>query len=636
MKKMQSPHRILVVDDEEKIRKSLSGLLRDNGYEVVTAGSGSECLQILSSQHIDLVILDIEMPEMSGIDVLKKIKEKNKDTEVIVISGYADKEKAIATFRLNAYDLIEKPFESREILNTISHCLNQLSLRKEIEKKSRELRESEERYRLLAENVADVIWTMDIRDMRVTYISPSIVRLRGYSVEEMLAQTLEEILTTSSLEVAMKTLEEEMAVENMVQKDPSRSRTLELEYKCKDGSTVWAEVKMTFLREPGGKPVGVLGVSRDTTERKRAEELLREHDRQQKAILNNIPDIAWLKDKESRFIAVNEPFGKACGMTPEDLVGKTDLDIWPKDLAERYRADDREVMETGRRKLVEEPLVDKDGNKTWIETIKIPIYNGKGEVIGTTGIARDITERKQAEEALRRGAIENARLFESVKQQREQLLALTIRLAESEAAERQQLARELHDQVGQNLTALGINLNIVRTQMPKEVLSQICSRLDDSLSLVEQTTERIRNVMADLKPPVLDDYGLVAALRWYGAQFSSRTGMPVYVQGEEPLPRLPPHVENTMFRITQEALTNVAKYSQATKVTVIVEAEKKTVLLIIMDNGIGFDPTQLNKPNKASSWGLLTMSERAETIGGYFRIDSRPGQGTRIVVEVAR
>jgi signal transduction histidine kinase len=172
--------------------------------------------------------------------------------------------------------------------------------------------------------------------------------------------------------------------------------------------------------------------------------------------------------------------------------------------------------------------------------------------------------------------------------------------------------------------------------MPKEAPGKICSRLDDSLSLVEQTTERIRNVMADLKPPVLDDYGLIAALRWYGALFSSRTGIPVYVQGEEPSPRLIPHVENAMFRITQEALTNVAKYARATKVTVIAEVEEKTVLLIITDNGIGFDPSQMDKPRRAGSWGLLTMSERAEAIGGYFRIDSYHGQGTRVVVEVAR
>lgn len=121
----------------------------------------------------------------------------------------------------------------------------------------------------------------------------------------------------------------------------------------------------------------------------------------QQAILDNIPDIAWLKDKESRFIAVNEAFGRACGLKPEDLVGKTDLDIWPLELAESYRADDREVMRSGKRKVLEERLADKEGKVQWIETIKTPIYNEKNEIVGTTGIARDITERKQVQERQR-------------------------------------------------------------------------------------------------------------------------------------------------------------------------------------------------------------------------------------------
>jgi diguanylate cyclase (GGDEF)-like protein/PAS domain S-box-containing protein len=133
------------------------------------------------------------------------------------------------------------------------------------------LRESEARYRLLAENTSDLIWTMDL-GLRYTYVSPSIKRMRGYSPNEIVGKTVQETLTPASLEVARKTLAGELAIERMEQKDLSRSRTLELELYCKDGSTIWTEIKMTFLRDSDGQPVGILGVTRDISERKRAEE----------------------------------------------------------------------------------------------------------------------------------------------------------------------------------------------------------------------------------------------------------------------------------------------------------------------------------------------------------------------------
>ncbi|MCZ7584012.1 MAG: PAS domain S-box protein [Deltaproteobacteria bacterium] len=138
------------------------------------------------------------------------------------------------------------------------------------------------------------------------------------------------------------------------------------------------------------------------TERKRAEEAIRLQKRQLQALLDNIPDIAWLKDREGRFIAVNEPFGRSCSHRPNELVGKTDLDIWPSELAERNRADDRDVMDSRKRKRVEEPFVDKRAVPVWIETIKTPVLDENGDVIGTAGIARDVTERHEAEEVLQR------------------------------------------------------------------------------------------------------------------------------------------------------------------------------------------------------------------------------------------
>ncbi|MBN2224561.1 MAG: PAS domain S-box protein, partial [Deltaproteobacteria bacterium] len=185
-------------------------------------------------------------------------------------------------------------------------------------------------------------------------------------------------------------------------------KTYSRDVLIKDG--LHAEVVSSPILMPDGR-LCCMEIIRDITDRKRAEEelsrsndALRETEKIQKAILDNIPDIAWLKDKECRFIAVNEPFARMCGFTSKDLVGKTDLDVWPVELAGRYMTDDREVMRSGAAKTVEEPLTDVEGKTRWIETIKTPIYGNRGEVIGTTGIARDITERRQIEEQLREQA----------------------------------------------------------------------------------------------------------------------------------------------------------------------------------------------------------------------------------------
>ena len=240
----------------------------------------------------------------------------------------------------------------------------------------------------------------------------------------------------------------------------------------------------------------------------------------------------------------------------------------------------------------------------------------------------------QAEELA--AAAERKRSQEKLQQYTERLRALATQLAEVAESERQQLAQELHDKVGQNLTALGINLNIIRTQMQKKAPDSMLSRLDDSISLVEQTAEQIRDVMSNLRPPVLDDYGLVAALHWYAERYARRTNIEVLVDGDEPTPRIAARVENALFRIAQEALTNVAKHAQATQVTVTIEVEENILSMVVTDDGIGFDPAHLPDQGVGRGFGLLTMRERIEAVGGDLRIESRPGSGTRFIVEVAR
>lgn len=245
-------------------------------------------------------------------------------------------------------------------------------------------------------------------------------------------------------------------------------------------------------------------------------------------------------------------------------------------------------------------------------------------------------ELSAANNKLRKEMQERLQAETEIRQQSQQLRALGVRLAEVEEKERRRLARELHDRVGQELGALDVNMNIMRAQLAQGKVDALNPRIDDSLQLLKKVAKQVYDVMADLRSPVLDDYGLVAALNWYSAQFATRTGMNIVVRGEEDAPRLLTSEEGTLFRIAQEALTNVARHAQASQVTITVEQDSTRVRLTIADNGVGFEPAQLTTPIEGRGWGIISMTERAEAIGGYCKIQSNPGQGTLVIVEVAQ
>jgi signal transduction histidine kinase len=206
------------------------------------------------------------------------------------------------------------------------------------------------------------------------------------------------------------------------------------------------------------------------------------------------------------------------------------------------------------------------------------------------------------------------------------------RLVEVQETERRVLANDLHDLVGQKLTALNINLNIAKNESAASMAAGIGARLNESLKLVEETIESIRNVMAELRPAVLDDYGLTAVLRWYAEQFVKRTGVVTTVIEQGPARRLAPAVEEALFRIAQEALTNVAKYARAGKVTVTLRTTPDESRLTIADDGCGFDPSAWKQPAKDHGWGLMIMRERAAAVGAELSVESAPGRGTRVIV----
>jgi signal transduction histidine kinase len=232
----------------------------------------------------------------------------------------------------------------------------------------------------------------------------------------------------------------------------------------------------------------------------------------------------------------------------------------------------------------------------------------------------DITERKRAEQELQ--------------QSFSRLQELSRRIVEVDETGRRNINRELHDRVGQNLYALSLNLQLIRTQLPTQLAAAVGERLADAQQLAGSTVQHIRDVMAELRPPTLDDYGLLAALRTYARPFSARLGAPVAVHGEETVPRLPLATETALFRIAQEALTNVAKHARAKRVEITLVPNAKHVTLTIGDDGGGFEAESAIRGRE--SWGMKIMRERAEAVGATLRIESAPGRGTRVIIEVMR
>jgi signal transduction histidine kinase len=231
--------------------------------------------------------------------------------------------------------------------------------------------------------------------------------------------------------------------------------------------------------------------------------------------------------------------------------------------------------------------------------------------------------------------VERKRLFEAINQQRGQLRALNQKLTDVQEAERKQLARELHDEMGQALTAISINLTAIAQELPSECSPDILERLNETKILTDQTLEQVRELSFNLRPATLDDLGLVPTLRWYIRQCAKRANIQIELEVSGLKDRLPAEIETTLYRLFQEALTNVTRHAQATTMRLTLRRRKASVIAQINDNGRGFDVAQvLDREIRGNGTGLLGMRERVGLLDGVFKVQSAPGLGTRVSIEI--
>ena len=481
---------------------------------------------------------------------------------------------------------------------------------------AKKIRESQKTMRFTQfalDHTADAaFWTTS--DSRFIYVNEAACRSLGYSRKELLSMNVHDIDPK---------FRKTVWAEHWQDLKKRKSFTFESHHKAKDGRVFPVEVMVNFLKFEG-KDYNC-AFARDITKRKEIENALEKSEQTFRAISSAAVNAIIVMDNYGKVSYWNPAAEKIFGYTSEEAIGKElHLFIAPRKYRDAYKRGFGRFKHTGKGLAVgvtsEFKALRKDGTEFPIEVSTSSVrIGGKWHAVG---IIRDITERKRAEEEL--------------KKSHEILRALSTHITDIVEAERLKLSRELHDQVGQKLTALNINLEYLIKQCSNGSMNMV-SRLNDSKGLVKEIMKLVRNVMADLRPRILDDYGLKAAIHWYSDQFSKSVNIPIVFKGDELMkPRLPLDIATNLFRIVQESLINIAKYSRANKVTITLTEVEGMIKLTITDDGIGFDPIIITHPKQRKGLGLIGMIERAEALGGKLYVKSSPGKGTLIIVELKR
>jgi len=351
----------------------------------------------------------------------------------------------------------------------------------------------------------------------------------------------------------------------------------------------------------------------DITDRKLAGEALLLSEQNYHAVVDDQTELIARFLPDGTYTFVNKAHCRFFGKTEEEVVGKN----WHPDV---ISGDALLIEEQLKVMSPENPVVvivnrakSCTGEISWMQFTNRGFFDGEGRLVETQAVGRDITELKRVEETLKE---------------------YSGRLIVLEEDLRERIAADLHDDIAQVLTALGLNLAHVSNHLTGESRENLIRTVDDSCKLTKQLSRSVRNLMVELHPQQLEEFGLVTALRSHVEEYANRTGIEAVVNSDLDFPRLSRQKETALFRIAQEALQNIMKHATATKATIILSSSGGVIRLTVTDNGKGFVPKAASPLPTGSGWGLTNMRERAELIGGRFRVHSVVGEGTTVEVEI--
>lgn len=512
------------------------------------------------------------------------------------------------------------------------------------------LRREQHLMSLLMQHMPDAIYFKD-RQSRLVRVNPAQARYLGVErPEDAIGRPDRDFFTAQA---AAEYFADEQTV-------MATGQTLigKIEHNGRTGADLrWFSTTKVPIRDTDGSIIGTAGISRDITRLKQTEEALRSEQQLMQILMDNMPDAIYFKDTASRFLRTNNAHARIMGIdSPAQAVGRTDSDFFRYEDAAQFLADERAVADGHSVIGRIEHHGGASGEMRWWSTTKVPVRDAHGSVAGIAGITRDITAMKRAEEEIRqlneqlerRVADRTARLEaanrmleaeiaerraaeQTVLTYQERLRSLASELSLTEERERRRIAVDLHDQIGQTLALIQIKMQAMREALPDGAIAE---ELDACVRLIGQPIQDTRSLVFNLSPPVLYDLGFEAAAAWIVDQHQGHQGLQISFEDDGQPKPLDQAVSILLFRGIRELLTNVVKHSQARKSRVWLRAGGRNLRVGVEDDGRGFDPSAQGRAGQQGGFGLFSIREQLDRIGGTLEIHSAAGAGTLIILSV--
>jgi len=491
-------------------------------------------------------------------------------------------------------------------------------LKMEIEERKRSesaLRLSKERFDLAVQGSKDGLWDWDITNNRL-YFSPRLKDLLGYRDDEY----------SESFETWVSNIhpQDYERVLNALNDHLKRGEVYDVEYlhRNREGKYRWHHSRGRAIYDKEGQAVRMVGFISDIAERKLGEEALRKGEEKYRLLVKNLPSIVYRGFKDWSVEFVDDKIEILTGYNLaefntrrikwSDMIIEEDIEAARTVFIQALKADKSYVREYRIR--------NKAGVIHWIQDRGQIICDDNGEIEYVSGVFFDINEHKRTEEALRKSEKE--------------LRILSSQLLTAEETERKRIARELHDSIGQALSAIKFRVENTIEEFRKDPLASNIESLEPIIPLTQKTIEEVRRIVKDLRPSILDDLGILATIAWFCREFQNIYST-VSISREITVAEkdIPVSLKTYLYRIMQEALNNVAKHSQADHVRLCLKKTNGRIELLIEDNGQGFNYGKaVYHKNSMKGFGLASMKERAELSGGACTIKSAKGDGTSIRV----